>query len=416
MSLPHHARRARRWPYLGLLAALLVAGCAAAIGASVAASSPSSATGGPAGTGMTADGSPLVAVTAGIDDCGAGWTSPHGGATTFSVANSTNGSEDVYLTDAGSGAVYGEVEALAIDATRTLPVVLGDGDYRFVCIPAEGDPIPGPAVAIAGAGTPADATPGIQLVTRADLLPAAKQYAAWIGGRLPVLATDARALDAAVASGDLDAARRAWLTAHLEYESLGAAYGAFGDADGAINGTPEPGLSALDDPALTGFHKVEALLWSGAPATAIAPVTAQLVSDVDALVASFADSRVNALDVGLRAHEILENAIQFELPGSTDAGSHTNLATIGANIAGTEQALAPLEGILSSRYPSLADTKAALDESAALVASYQQPDGSWTPLASLDRPARAALDASLDRTVELLAPIAAICDPRASAR
>ncbi|MGD8168874.1 imelysin family protein [Herbiconiux sp. P16] len=413
MSLPHHDRRARRWPYLGLLVALLAAGAAVAISTSV---SGASGAGSAARSDAAAEGTTLVAVSAGFDDCGAGWTSPHGGLTTFSIANSTNGSEDVYLTDAGSGAVYGEVEALAIDATRTLPVVLGDGDYRFVCIPAEGDPIPGPDVTIAGAGAPADATPAIQLVTRADLLPAAKQYAAWITSRLPVLAADARVLDAAVASGDLGAARDAWLTAHLEYESLGAAYGAFGDADEAIDGTPAPGLSALDDPALTGFHKVEALLWSGAPAAAIAPVTAQLVSDVDALGAAFADSRVNALDVGLRAHEILENAIQFELPGSTDAGSQTNLATIGANIAGTIQALAPLEGILSSRYPALADTKTALDRAAALVASYQHPDGSWTPLASLDRPARAALDASLDQTVELLAPVAAICDPRASAR
>ncbi|WP_382308704.1 imelysin family protein [Herbiconiux sp. UC225_62] len=409
MSLPHHDRRPRRWPYLGLLVVLVAVAATVAVGENGA--------GGSVGSRVASDdGTPLVTVSTGFDDCGSGWSAPHGGPTTFSVANSTNGSEDVYLTDAGSGAVYGEVEALAIDATRLLPVVLGDGTYRFVCIPAENDPVQGPDVTIAGFGTPADATPAIQLVTRADLLPAAKQYAAWISSRLPVLATDARALDTAVASGDLAAARSAWLTAHLEYESLGAAYGAFGDADGAINGTPVPGTSALDDSSLTGFHKVEALLWSGAPATSVAPVTAQLVRDVDALGAAFADSRVNAVDVGLRAHEILENAIQFELTGSTDAGSQTNLATIGANIAGTIQALAPLEGVLASRYPALADTKAALDSAAAQVASYQHPDGSWTPLASLDRPARAALDASLDRTVELLAPIAAICDPRASAR
>lgn len=233
MSLPHHDRRPRRWPYLGLLVVLVAVAATVAVGENGA--------GGSVGSRVASDdGTPLVTVSTGFDDCGSGWSAPHGGPTTFSVANSTNGSEDVYLTDAGSGAVYGEVEALAIDATRLLPVVLGDGTYRFVCIPAENDPVQGPDVTIAGFGTPADATPAIQLVTRADLLPAAKQYAAWISSRLPVLATDARALDTAVASGDLAAARSAWLTAHLEYESLGAAYGAFGDADGAINGTPVP--------------------------------------------------------------------------------------------------------------------------------------------------------------------------------
>ena len=356
-----------------------------------------------------------IAVSAGIDDCGHGWNTSRGGPITFAVSNSTVGSEDVYVTDSRTSAVYGEIEGLATNGLRSLTVVLGDGSYRFVCIPAESDPVFGHTVTISAAGAIAGVTPAIQLVTRAELLPAAKQYQAWIASRLPALDADVRALDSAVVSGDLGAARRAWLTGHLEYESLGAAYGAFGDADSAINGSPASGTTALDDPDLTGFHKVEAMLWGGATGAQIAPVTARLVADVDTLESNFATIRINALDVGLRAHEIIENAIQFELPAVTDAGSHTNLATIGANIVGTRQALAPLESILTSRYPDLAETEQYLDRSAALIASYQQPDGSWTPIDNLTHDERATLDSTLDQTVELLAPIAAICDPRASA-
>lgn len=39
-------------------------------------------------------------------------------------------------------------------------------------------------------------------------------------------------------------------------------------------------------------------------------------------------------DLPLRAHEILENALQFELTGDTDEGSGTNLATVDSNLAG----------------------------------------------------------------------------------
>ncbi|GAA3156073.1 hypothetical protein GCM10017687_87630 [Streptomyces echinatus] len=44
---------------------------------------------------------------------------------------------------------------------------------------------------------------------------------------------------------------------------------------------------------------------------------------------------------GLRAHEILENTVQFELTGRTDYGSGSNLATARANLDGTRAVLSP---------------------------------------------------------------------------
>ena len=357
----------------------------------------------------------VVAVSAGFDDCGAGWTSSRGGAVDFAVSNSTIAGEDVYLEDV-AGRVYGEVEGLGSNGLQHLPVVLGDGRYRFVCIPAESDPIRGPIVRVANARHGAAGSPAIPLVTRAELLPAARQYETWVASRLPVLQADARDLDDALRAGDAESARRAWLTTHVEYETLGAAYGAFGDADAAIDGTPAPGRTALDDPDLTGLHRIEALLWSGAAPQSVEPVAARLVVDVDGLASALSAQHVDAIDVGLRAHEILENAIRFELTDADDAGSGTQLATIAANLDGTREALDPLLPLLRTRYPDLETTRRWLDRSAALVAGFQRPDGSWTPLGDIPRPQREVLDATLDRTVELLAPVAAICDPRTADR
>jgi iron uptake system component EfeO len=252
----------------------------------------------------------------------------------------------------------------------------------------------------------------VKIVTAADLIAPGKQYHAWVAGRLPILAADVLALDRLVGAGDIPSARSAWLSAHLEYESLGAAYGAFGELDTAINGVPRSGSSALTDPNLTGFHRIEALLWGGAAAPAIVPSADLLVADVARLQSAFAAAQIPPLDIGLRSHEILENAIQFELTGATDAGSATNIATIGANLVGTQEALAPLEPLLAARYPALASTKSWLDRAASLVESYHRPDGSWTPLADLTTPQRQALDAALDESVQLLAPVATITDPR----
>lgn len=354
-------------------------------------------------------------VTAGISGCGAGWSHATAGVQAFEVKNTSIAGMEVYLQSARSDEVYLDLESLGAGSTTRAHATIPAGRYRFVCLPADADSIAGPVVTVSGATRIAHATPGIAPVTQNDLIPAAKQYGAWIESRLPVLQAEVDALSGDVASGDLGRARADWLAAHVEYESLGAAYGAFGDADTAINGMPASGHAALDDPDLTGFHKVEALLWSGAPAVGIAPLTARLVSDVTALRTNFPSARIDPLDIGLRAHEILENALQFELTGAADAGSHTTLATVDANLTGTAQALEPLRSILASRYPKLGETDASIASTKQLVDSYRDANGSWMPLQSLTTAQREQLDAHVDGTLELLAPIAAICDVRRSA-
>lgn len=350
-------------------------------------------------------------VTAGADGCGSGWRDPQGGRQTFVTTNTGIAGIEVYLQNPKTGAVFLDIEGLGAGATHTDSVTLDDGTYRFVCLPADADPAYGPRITISGAGHIANATPGVVPVTRNDLIPAAKAYGAWIQAQLPTLIADTARLNTAVTSGDLTAARADWLPAHTVYETLGAAYGAFGELDTAINGAPASGRTALSDPNLTGFHKVEALLYSGAPAGTIAPHAARLLADVTRLKTEFATARVDPLDIGLRAHEILESALQFELTGAADAGSHTDLATVAANLSGTVEALRPLRGILATRY-DLHATDAAIARARTLVDSFHSAGGAWRPLDSLSRANRERLDSAIGQAVELLAPVAAICDIR----
>ena len=368
------------------------------------------------GARSTAEAKPdTYAIQVGISPCGIGWEHPTAGTQTFEVTNTSIAGVELYLQSPSSKAVYLDLESLGAGTTTQATTTLAAGRYQFVCLPADEAPVLGPVVTVTGARHVDGATPGVVPVTRNDLIPAAKSYTSWIESRLPVLKGDVSALAADVASGDLTKAKRDWLTGHLEYESLGAAYGAFGDADTAINGLPASSRTALDDPKLTGFHKIEALLWSGASARTIAPYTAGLVKDVSSLQADFPHAQIDPLDIGLRAHEILENALQFELTGRTDAGSHTNLATVDANLTGTLEALEPLRGILKTRYAEMTETDAAIAASRTLVESFRHPDGTWTPLASLTTTQRERVDAQIDQTIELLAPIAAICDVRRAA-
>lgn len=354
-------------------------------------------------------------MTAGLDDCGAGWNSSAGGDLSFSVHNSSISSMDVYLQNAKTAAVYAELEGLGPGASANLSAVLGDGSYEFVCIGSDAPITSGKQVEIVNAPGRSDLTPGIVPVTRNDLYGPTQQYSAWITSQLPVLVAGVAGLESSIRSGDRGAAEQAWISAHITYEQLGAAYGAFGDADTAINGTPAAGLASDTDPNLTGFHRIESILWSDQPVTSADPFAAQLVSAATTLQTSFATARLDPLDIGLRSHEILENSVQEELNGTDDAGSGSTFATLDANITGTEQAVNPLRDILASRGYDLATLDVWLNRSKQLVESYHQADGTWTPLSTLSRDQREKVDATLGQTVELLAPIASICDVRLGA-
>lgn len=387
------SKRARLTAVFGVLAALVVVAAVLTV-----ALRPAAVRAAPASE---------IAVTAGMDDCGAGWGgSGHadGGTTSFDVANTTIGGIEVYLQAVDTTKVYLDLESIGAGAHAHARVTIGSGRYRFVCLPADADPVRGPTVAVGPAPPGSALTPGIVPVTRTDLIPAAKAYGAWVASRLPALRQQVAAVAADAEEGDPAAARRDWLTAHTTYETLGAAYGAFGDIGDAIDGLPRHGL--------TGFHAVEAPLFSGAPAAAaVAPANA-LVADVDRLIAQFPSTQIDPGDLGLRAHEIVEDAIRDVLAGAADAGSGTELATIDANLTGAAQALVPLHDILASRYPGLAATQQGIARTQALVESSRAADGTWPPLAALSTTQRERVDAALSETAELLAPVAAICDPR----
>jgi iron uptake system component EfeO len=372
-----------------------------------------------AGHGAPADGEaarPSTTVSFNRSVCAPEWTHPQGGTQRFVVDNTSIAGGEVYLENATTGAVYADFETIGAGAELAQTVTLGDGTYRFVCLPAETDAIQGAVETVSGSHVTVGLTPGIVPVTSNDLDPIATRYHDWVITQLPGLLTDSGILDTEVATGNLVAARADWLAAHLDYERLGAAYDAFGDADAAIDGTPAGLRGGTGDPDFTGLHRIELLLWGGGGAASVRVYTTRLVSDVQGLINDFSSAEIDPLAIGLRAHEIAENALQFEATGRTDEGSGTNLATIDANLAGTRTVLSFLTGLLATRFTGMPEVTRWLDRTQQLVDSQRPADGLWTPVEKLDQTTRERLNADLSELTEQLAPIAAICDIRRPAQ
>jgi len=349
----------------------------------------------------------LISVSTGA--CGTGWSQVAAGMQTFQIHNSSTAGAEVDLINPADGGIYAEVEALGPGTTRPMRVDVGSGRYAFRCLIEDTDALTGPTVRVAGHVKGAAA---ILPVTTDDLLAPAREYHAYVTGGLSTLVGQTGALAAAIRSGHLATARTAWLAAHLTYERLGAAYGTFGNYDTEIDGRPDGLHGGVSSPEFTGFYRVEYGLWHGQRATELAGPAGQLDQDVRALQAAFPGMEIDLLDLGLRTHEILENALEFQLTGHDDYGSGTTLATTEANVEGTFELLKVLHPLLAARYRQLPAVYTWLDRLQGLVAAARHPNGSWTPVDDLGPSGREQINAAASQALEELAPIAVISEPR----
>jgi iron uptake system component EfeO len=341
------------------------------------------------------------------NQCGGQWSVPGPGWHTFQIDNQSTGGGEIDLIDPANDAIYAEVENTGPGTITPMRLNLGSGTYAFMCNFNDFNTQVGAKVTVGGH---AKGTPAVLPVSYNQTIPYAKKYQAYAEAGLKVLAQKTATLAADVRDGDLTAAKKDWLTAHLQYQTLGAAYGTFGDYDGEIDG--DANATGVNSPDWTGFYRLEYGLWHGQSAKELTPVAATLEANVKALLAWWPTQQIPLSDVGLRTHEVLENALQFQLTGNDDYGSGTTLATTLANIQGTRYLLSLLQPLLAPRYAGLPAVDSGLDRLQSLIEKEQRPNGTWVPVAALPASARQAIDAACGAVLQSLAPIASITEPR----
>ncbi|MDH6125739.1 EfeM/EfeO family lipoprotein [Kitasatospora sp. GP82] len=333
------------------------------------------------------------------------------GPLAFSVTNDSKVFATLYLISTDGKLAYAEIPWLGPGKTLSLATTLTGGQYAVRCVFSSGPVLTSGPVAVVGTATGAVA--GYQPMGDLEMTAPVKAYRAYVRTALPELLSSGRTLDADVARGDLAAARTDWLTAHLDYERLGAAYSSFGDFDQSLNGLANGLPQGVDTPGWTGFFALEHGLWHGWGADRLRPVTQQLVTDIDGLVQDFPSEDTDPGDLPLRAHEILENALQSQLGGIADYGSGTTLATLDANVQGTEKVLDILAPLIRPRDPGLLDQlNRQLPAFQAEVTACRAADGSWTPSSRLATAQRQRLDGDLGRLLEELAVLPNLLTPR----
>jgi high-affinity iron transporter len=351
---------------------------------------------------LTRGGARAGRIVVSSSQCGLDWTAPRSGRTVFTVQNTTpNTVYSVVLTNAYQSRVFGQIELLEPSTTLPLDVVLPPGEYAFVCSTTSGLSLVSPLREVRGDPV-TDAHPYTP-VSNQLMQSAAHDYNESLRPVMQQLLRDTDRLDAAVQAGRLGEARRLWIPAHLDYSKLGVAYDTFGRFNDEINERPLGLPGGVHDPKFQGFLRLEYGLWHRQPQATLARVSTALDRSVQGLVKSFPKLLVPSGDLSLRAHEILENTLQFELTGATDQGSHSNLGTAWANVQGTQLAIGALHPALEHADGQLArSASAGLDRLGGMLAGYRQADGRWTPLASLTTTQRERIDSATSSLLEQL--------------
>jgi high-affinity iron transporter len=350
-------------------------------------------------------GPPRIAIS--DNGCAPNWPVPGSGRTIFDIQNTSPHTVfSVQLIDAANANVYGKLDLVAPQTTVPLDVVLPPGSYSFRCLGSDGYTYNSKVERVSG---PRVSTQAFMPVTPLELAGAMQTYRLSLRPVMKRLVLDTDQLTDAVRAGRLTAARTLWLPAHLDYSRLGVAYGTFGKFNDEINGRPLGLVGGVHDAHFQGFLRLEYGLWHGQPRPELERVAVALDRTVHTLARQFQTFTMlnwTNTDLPLRAHEILENTLQFELTGETNEGSNTNLATAWANVQGEGLALNALKPLLRPRDPRLlASATTAVTHLTASLAAFEQRSGRWTGLDSLTTREREQLDSSMSGLLEQLEKI-----------
>ncbi|MBS1845576.1 MAG: EfeM/EfeO family lipoprotein [Actinobacteria bacterium] len=250
-------------------------------------------------------------------------------------------------------------------------------------------------------------------VKPADLAGPIAEYRRHVAVTLGTMEGDVQRLARAVAAGDLPAARRAWLDADAGYESIGAAYGAFGDLDARINGETAGLPGGASSPDFTGLHRIELALFGRDSTADAAPYVPRLAADVRKLRRAILTLRIEPLEYVLRGHEVFEGALDLQLTGRAGPWSSDALLALESNLRGTRVVIGTLRPLIEPREPLLVGRiDRSLDTLSRTLRDLRDRDGTmprWDRLSASEKTLVAGQTAG---AAEELAYVPEVIDPR----
>ncbi len=204
-----------------------------------------------------------------------------------------------------------------------------------------------------------------------------------------------RKLRDAIASGDLAAARRAYIASRPPYEEIETLAASFPEADSDIDARPYAFEAGEMDEDFRGFHKIEALLFGYEDVGAAAPHAAELVASIERLQRELGErDRFSAAGHFDGMVALATEVAAKKISSEEETWSDQSLLIFRHNWIGVLSQFTPFAPLLSGE--TAEQVRAACEAAEALVAPhFHEGEAAATPYSAIRmRERRAMADAS----------------------
>lgn len=231
-------------------------------------------------------------------------------------------------------------------------------------------------------------------------------YQAYTVDEAETMLTATKAFTDAVRAGDVEAAKAAYADSRYHWETIEPIAGLVSDVDGAVDSRVDD-FASVDDPAFTGWHRLEYILWkTGALDAESEQIATQLDQDLAELPQLIESLEMTPKDVALGAAGLIEEVSEGKLTGEEDRYSHTDLYDLAANVNGSFRAFQTYEPVLVQvDKPLEQKIEQGFLDAKSLLSDYQRPDGSYESFLELSKADKQQLQAQLATLSEDLSTV-----------
>ncbi|BCI54874.1 hypothetical protein NIIDNTM18_41520 [Mycolicibacterium litorale] len=204
---------------------------------------------------------------------------------------------------------------------------------------------------------------------------AAADYKAYAIAQTDELVGAVKTLTDAVRANNLQAAQEAYAPSRLPWERIEPLAGLVEEIDGKVDARVDD-FEGEDDPAFTGWHRLEYLLFSKNTTEGGAQFADQLDADIATLQKQMPTVEVKPVDVSTGAAELIEEVSEGKITGEEDRYSKTDLWDFDANLQGSQAAVNRLSPALAKADPALlGEIEAGFSEIFATLDPLRRGDG-----------------------------------------
>ncbi len=318
---------------------------------------------------LAQDGESRVAVTISESGCEPSSLSVAAGPVVFEITNFGGGVGEFEILQGDF--VIDEVENIVPTFQNNLVSRLDGGDYQLICFS-----IQAPRGTLGVTGGPAGTRPPSGVVDPDTLAAYQAEYETYVRAQGGAFAEAVAGFVAAIQAGDLDAAKALYAPSRVGWESIEPVAELFSDLDQAMDFREEDFAAGVDDPAFTGYHRIERLLWVDGASGDIGTLADQLLANANDLSQRLQTLSIDPYQMTQGAGALIDEVAQTKMTGEEDRYSGTDLWSIRANIDGSKRIVDIVRPSLAAADADyLARVDAAFAAVDAITDTYRTSDG-----------------------------------------